>query len=154
MNFYSLSQTSKIKTVIQDNGNRSIKKIGVQFNKSMNIITDLFSAKSLINEESIPLDEPESSLISVAFDIMNNDVVTLKPSHELNAKQRDKEKLISDLSILDLNESIDQNKNLMNYIDFQFDNIVSFLRVELFRYTGIKLKLFKDSRTPSININC
>ena len=94
------------------------------------MITDLFITKSIVNEKSTPITVPDISLIADEFDIMNNDVVTLKPSHELNAKQRNKDKVISDQSILDLeitNESIDENNNLINYIDFKFDNLVSLI---------------------------
>ena len=107
-----------------------MKKIGFQFNKSMNIISDLFSEKSFNEEESISITEPDISILSVEFDMMNNDVVTLKPSHELHSIQKKKEKVLSELSLKDsnlVNESIDQNNNLMNFIDFKFDHLVSFI---------------------------
>ena len=90
------------------------------------MITDIFNSNSE-NEASL-IAEPE------AFDIMNNDVVTLKPSHDLlkqpnnNAKTSNISSLqrsIPVMSTLDSEIPIDhENDILMGYIDFKFDELV------------------------------
>ena len=83
-----------------------------------------------LREDSVLNSESENSLGSESFDLMNNDVVTLKPNHDLirncTIKER-KEHQASDESALKFvaTELKDNQENdLMNFIDYKFDNLV------------------------------
>ena len=97
----------------------------------MSIITDIMNPNIQLREDSVLFTESEASLETESFDLMNNDVVTLKPNHDLirncTIKER-KEHQTSDKSALKFvaTESRDNQENdLMNFIDYEFDNLVS-----------------------------
>ena len=93
----------------------------------MSIISDIFTPSSL---EETELADSEISMRSDTFDLLNNDVVTLKPSHDFERNKKEHSTLneaaekavVFDVKFLIHN----QDNDLKNYTDSEFNEQVSF----------------------------
>ena len=96
----------------------------------MNIISDLFTLNIESVENAEMINDSEISNASDVFDLMDNDVVTLKPTHDFmkNKKEYSSSQEVTGNAVV-FNSEFQINskeKYLKDYIDSQFYNQVSF----------------------------
>ena len=96
----------------------------------MNIISDIFTLNIESVENAELINESEISMGSDAFDLMDNDVVTLKPSHDFMKNKKNyssSHEAPVKAVIFNSDFQINKKENDSNdYIDSQFYDQVSF----------------------------
>ena len=116
--------------MVKEKGSKSWKMLGIQFNRSWSQMSHLMNStlndRHEISSDSQGIvlnDQIDKISDDETFDLMNNDVFTLKPSHEL-LKKRDKVNSTNCNSTLILSELDDseQEENIMSLSSRSIEN--------------------------------